>query len=512
MFNKLLGVIKMNLSSKKVIVIAGTTGVGKSQLSIQLAKKFNGEVINSDSMQMYKHLPVITNKHPIEEREGIPHHVMNHVNWDEEYYIHRFEKECLDVIDDIHSRGKVAIVVGGTHYYLQTLFNKSISISEETRDISEEEKSILYSNDPDLVFRTLLKHDPTIAGKFHPNDTRRVQRLLEIYYKTGQKPSEAYDQQEMKLRYPTLFLWLYSQSEELNERLDNRVDKMLETLLKHDPTIAGKFHPNDTRRVQRLLEIYYKTGQKPSEAYDQQEMKLRYPTLFLWLYSQSEELNERLDNRVDKMLETRGMEEVTELFQYYTDNNFTPEQCENGVWQVIGFKEFLPWLLKDPKVKLEDCVDMMKIRTRQYAKKQVKWIKKQLLMDIKGDIYVLNATDLSKWSELVADRSDAITQEFIEDKKITQSHAPTELQSLLDDAEDIENNKNTDFKHYACSICRDQNDNKLIAIGEKNWKIHLKGKRHKSNMNRGKKKAEYEKYKLRKTESAAIETQPSIDN
>lgn len=437
MFNKLLGVIKMNLSSKKVIVIAGTTGVGKSQLSIQLAKKFNGEVINSDSMQMYKHLPVITNKHPIEEREGIPHHVMNHVNWDEEYYIHRFEKECLDVIDDIHSRGKVAIVVGGTHYYLQTLFNKSISISEETRDISEEEKSILYSNDPDLVFRTLLKHDPTIAGKFHPNDTRRVQRLLEIYYKTGQKPSEAYDQQEMKLRYPTLFLWLYSQSEELNERLDNRVDKMLET---------------------------------------------------------------------------RGMEEVTELFQYYTDNNFTPEQCENGVWQVIGFKEFLPWLLKDPKVKLEDCVDMMKIRTRQYAKKQVKWIKKQLLMDIKGDIYVLNATDLSKWSELVADRSDAITQEFIEDKKITQSHAPTELQSLLDDAEDIENNKNTDFKHYACSICRDQNDNKLIAIGEKNWKIHLKGKRHKSNMNRGKKKAEYEKYKLRKTESAAIETQPSIDN
>lgn len=289
----------------KVIVIAGTTGVGKSQLSIQLAQKFNGEVINSDSMQVYKGVPIITNKHPIEERNGITHHVMNHVDWTEEYYLHRFEKECNDAIKDIHSRGKIAIVVGGTHYYLQCLFNKHVDSG--SKELTSEENQILNSEDPELVYDTLKKCDPEIACKFHPNDTRRVQRMLEIFYRSGRKPSETFAEQKTTLLYDTLFFWLYS-----------------------DP----------------------------------------------------DPLNKRLDDRVDKMLETGGMEEINELYNFFKAKNYESGQCENGVWQVIGFKEFLPWLTHQPSVSLEDCVERMKIRTRQYAKKQVKWIKKMLIPDI----------------------------------------------------------------------------------------------------------------------------------
>ena len=182
--------------SKKVIVIAGTTGVGKSQLSIQLAQKFNGEVINSDSMQVYKDIPIITNKHPLQEREGIPHHVMNHVDWSEEYYSHRFETECMNAIEDIHRRGKIPIVVGGTHYYLQTLFNKRVDTKSSERKLTRKQLDILESTDPDVVYNTLVKCDPDIATKYHPNDYRRVQRMLEIYYKTGKKPSETFNEQK----------------------------------------------------------------------------------------------------------------------------------------------------------------------------------------------------------------------------------------------------------------------------------------------------------------------------
>lgn len=130
--------------SKKVIVIAGTTGVGKSQLSIQLAQKFNGEVINSDSMQVYKDIPIITNKHPLQEREGIPHHVMNHVDWSEEYYSHRFETECMNAIEDIHRRGKIPIVVG-VLIIICRLFSISGSIRNHPNVSSQGSSSIFWN-------------------------------------------------------------------------------------------------------------------------------------------------------------------------------------------------------------------------------------------------------------------------------------------------------------------------------------------------------------------------------
>lgn len=422
-WNEQLGSLFME-SSKKVIVVAGTTGVGKSQLSIQLAERFNGEVINSDSMQVYKGLPIITNKHPVEERNGVAHHVMDHVGWTEEYYLHRFEKECNEAIRDIHSRNKIAIVVGGTHYYLQCLFRKHLDA--ESKELTSEEDRILKSGDPQLVYDTLEKCDPAIAHKFHPNDTRRVQRMLEIFYRSGRKPSETYAEQQTTLLYDTLFFWLYS-----------------------DP----------------------------------------------------DPLNKRLDDRVDKMLETGGMEEINELYEFYKANDYNSHDCENGVWQVIGFKEFLPWLTNQSAVSLEDCVERMKIRTRQYAKKQVKWIKKMLIPDINGEIFLLDATDLSQWDQNVAARSRLITDQFVAGHSITEKNAPERLSSLIA-MEAANKPKADDWRRYTCEFCRDQDGKQLIAIGERNWAIHMKSRRHRSNSTRGARKAAYEKWKSLERESS----------
>lgn len=396
------------MTKPKVVVIVGTTGVGKSQLSIQLATKFNGEIINSDSMQVYKGVPIITNKHPIEERNKIEHHVMDHVDWNEEYYLHRFEKECLDSIKAIHKKGKIPIIVGGTHYYLQTLFNKCVE--NKSRQPTKDELLILNSDDSVLIYNTLSSIDPVIASKYHPNDRRRIYRMLEMFYTTGKKPSDTFASQITSLKYDTLFFWVYSSPDELSKRLDARVDKML------------------------------KIG---------------------------------------------AINEIKELYKYYLDNKFSHEQCENGVWQVIGFKEFLPWLENDPNVKLEDCIERMKIKTRQYAKKQVKWIRKMLIPDLNGQIYLLNATDLIKWDDNVATRANKILNNFIDGQIIGEKYAPEGFTSLLSTiCESTSPKKRDDWKHFKCPICRNKGDKELLVIGEENWKIHLNSRRHRVNINK----------------------------
>ncbi|SMN20545.1 similar to Saccharomyces cerevisiae YOR274W MOD5 Delta 2-isopentenyl pyrophosphate:tRNA isopentenyl transferase [Maudiozyma saulgeensis] len=431
---------------QKVIVIAGTTGVGKSQLAVELATRYNGEIINSDAMQVYRDIPIVSNKHPMEERKGIPHHVMDFLPWDKEYYLHQFEIDARNAIDDIVSRGKLPIIVGGTHYYLQFLFDKyvntnttddhsntSLSEIDQNREVTESEQMILDSRDKSKIFETLQEVDPQIASRYHPNDERRVRRMLEIYFTTGKRPSELFAAQAKQLRYDALFLWLYS-----------------------DPI------PLDTR----------------------------------------------LDSRVDDMVKMGALAEIDQLYKFYLSQ---PEHNDHGgVWQVIGFKEFLPWL-KDEKSndKLwDEGVDRMKLHTRQYARRQIKWIQKMLIPDIGGDIYVLNATDLSQWHQLVGDRASDIAANFLDNmkdddikgnEKKEMIRAPKELIHLISNEQTIGKKRgisNEDCQHFICDICKDHDGNKLIAIGSKQWETHLKSRRHKGNLTRGSKKAAYEKWKM----------------
>lgn len=432
-----------------VAVIVGTTGVGKSQFSIELAKRFNGEIINADSMQMYKDAPIITNKHPIEERFGIPHHVMNHIEWNEEYFIHRFEQEANAAIKDILDRGKLPIIVGGTHYYLN---------------------SLLFDN-------KTIKYDDEIT-------IDKSERL----------------------------------SKEQIEILDGPSEKVYEILKEKDPKIAEKFHPNDTRRIRRALEIIYTTNKKTSEHYQEQQVNshsvLKYKTLPFWIYSEKPVLDKRLDDRVDKMLLNGGMDEIKQLYDYYQRMNPKPD-CERGVWQVIGFKEFLPWLENgsgDVNL-LKTSIEDMKTKTRQYAKRQIKWIKNNLSSDLSkeskynyingGKLFVLDATDLDHWNENVYERGIEITDSFLNNKD-EPPQLPDSLKDLIPINDiDINNEdpKSSQWEHITCDICRNSDDSPLILVGSKQYEIHLKSKRHKSNLQRGKRKREYEEWLVNKQKS-----------
>lgn len=479
-------------NTRKVISIIGTTGVGKSQLSIELAKKFNGEIINADSMQMYLGLDNITNKHPIEERFGVEHHVMNHVDWEEQYYIHRFKKECQNAMEDCWRRSKLPIIVGGTHYYLQSVLfdNKTIGSNDEVfaekeRDhgsredddtnknkLSEEQLKLLNNENGDLIFNELKKVDPVIAAKFHPNDTRRVRRALEVFYVTGERASDVYERQRK-----------------------NTADK---------------------------------------------GTSLKYDSLFFWIFSQEKELESRLDTRVDKMMHGGGVQELLDLFKFYLvekeKGTESVEKMDNGVWQVIGFKEFLPYLMatggveelekvvhmpegsaKHDKIEslinddaaFKACCDEMKLKTRRYARKQVKWIKKllgpQLAEEAQrglvkyGEMFVLDATDLNHWETNVNSRGCEIAKEFIDKGYVTKSiHAqvPASLDglTLIESNGDAKSsmNKTENWVHYQCDVCTDKESGKpMVYVGEQ-WSIHLKSKKHRYNLDRGKRKREYE--------------------
>ncbi|ODV69776.1 tRNA isopentenyltransferase [Hyphopichia burtonii NRRL Y-1933] len=420
----------MTKPKKNIISIIGTTGVGKSQFSIELAKKINGEIINADSMQVYKDLPIITNKHPIEEREGIAHHVMDHVNWNEDYFIHRFKKEAQEAIDDIHSRGKVPIVIGGTHYYLQNL---------------------LFNN--------------KTVGEKEPENKRKL------------------SQDELKV-------------------LDGPVEVLFETLNEIDPIIGRKFHPSDQRKLRRALEIYYTTGQRPSDLYKEQKLdeledsSLKYNTLFFWVYSDYEVLKERLDARVDTMMELGAIAEIRQMYEYYHRENL--QNCTSGIWQVIGFKEFLPWLEKGQAGDFDEGIERMKIRTRQYAKSQIKWIKKLLAVELNkesrfgykygGKLYLLDATSLAEWSTKVADIGSSIAGDFIAKgpTKVLYAQAPEHLMSIFPNQHFLQNFKSnktlegvSNWQHFECEVCKDKHGHPLVAVGEDNFAIHLNSRRHK---------------------------------
>lgn len=198
-----------------VVAIMGPTCVGKTKLSIELAKKLNGEVINADSTQVYKGMNIATAKVTEEEKEGIIHHLFDIREINEDYSIYEYQKDAREKIDDIISRGKTPILVGGTGLYI-----KSLLYNYEFK----EEKASDYSNFTNQeLYQKLLEVDPTTL--VHPNNRKRVERAL-TYYENHSEPMSLKKKSDVLL-YDTVFIGLTTDREDLYKRIDTRVDKML---------------------------------------------------------------------------------------------------------------------------------------------------------------------------------------------------------------------------------------------------------------------------------------------
>lgn len=268
----------------KVLVIVGPTGVGKTALSVELAKKLNGEIISGDSVQVYKHLDIGSAKVTPEEMDGVPHHLIDYLELEEEYSVARFQEEVRNKIHEITNRGKLPIICGGTGLYIKAALT-NYEFDHSKRDLEY-----------------LKKYDE-------------------------------YD----------------------NEKLHERLKEV-------DPESAEAFHPNNRRRVLRAIEYFEINNEKISSKKQGNEML--YDATIIGLRMDREKLYDRINYRVDLMMESGLLSEVESLYEYKQHIN------------AIGYNEFFTYF--DGLCTLEDAIEDVKRNSRRYAKRQFTWFSNQM--------------------------------------------------------------------------------------------------------------------------------------
>ena len=211
-----------------LIIITGPTAVGKTEASILLAKRINGEIISADSMQVYKGMDIGTAKITKDEMMGVPHHLIDILSPQQEFNVYTFQQLAKAVADDICSRGKIPILTGGTGFYIQALLY-GISFKEEENTYRLELEKLLQEKG-NLYLHSMLKElDPVSADIIHPNNVKRVIRALEFYQETGEPISRHNETERQKeSQFQSVYFVLHMPREQLYERINIRVDKMLE--------------------------------------------------------------------------------------------------------------------------------------------------------------------------------------------------------------------------------------------------------------------------------------------
>ena len=407
------------------------------QLAVELALRFNGEIINADAMQMYTGLPIITNKISQEERRGIRHHLLGNIGLHHETWtVGVFKREASKIIREIRSRGRLPIVVGGTHYYTNgLLFEDSLVDESPSRPPDEDGKPLQDSgleypilNGPtEEMIKKLREVDPVMAERWHPNDRRKIRRSLEIFLTTGKRASDIYAEQQRRKEF--------------------------------------KWNSPEPR------------GPRGS-----------WQSLLLWVYSQPETLKERLDNRVDKMLANGLLNETAEMYRFLQARLNAGEEVDRtkGIWQSIGFKEFEPYLRgeadgglgPDELEKLKQAgAEDTKTATRHYAKYQVKWITKKTLPLIRQEkaldsLYLLDSTDGNRWSEEVLAKGTDLTRLFLGGDPLPSpiGISPVAKEVL---SEKIEMSSQQEAPcQKRCELCG------VTLMTEGKWEKHVKGNRH----------------------------------
>lgn len=300
----------------KIICIVGPTASGKTSLSVEVAKALDGEIISADSMQVYKNMPIATAVATLEEQQNIPHHLVEFLNNDESFSVAEFVNLASAKIEEIKSRNRVPIIVGGTGLFIDSLV-----------------KNITFSD----------------VGV---ND--------EIREKLKQKGN----------------------------------DELYDLLLKVDENAAKDIHKNNRKRVIRALELYYGGTTKTQQNEDSMKDESPYDALYIGInYKDRQALYDRINLRVDKMVENGIVDEAKRIFENSTGTSK----------QAIGHKEIMPYI--NGEISLDEAKENLKKETRHYAKRQLTWFRRN------ESINWLYADELSK-QELI-DKAINISEEFL---------------------------------------------------------------------------------------------------
>jgi tRNA dimethylallyltransferase len=393
-------------------------------------------------MQMYKGLPIVTNKISEEEKRGIPHHLLGSIGLDEQpWVVGVFKREASKIIREIRSRGRLPIIAGGSHYYTNGLLFEDALIEDaalENAEASEDHDSKLAVLDASTeeILQHLREVDPVMAARWHPSDRRKIRRSLEIFLKTGRRASDIYAEQQ------------------------DRTQKS----------------PEDD---------------EPSDP---------WPVLCLWVYSQPEALKERLDKRVDDMLENGLLAETAEMHRYLQDRIAAGETVDlsYGIWQSIGFKDFEPYhqaLEADPPVPEDELarlkqagVESTQAATRRYAKYQVRWITMKTLPLLRNEgaldsLYLLDSTDLGQWKEEVLAKGTELTRQFLAGEELPSAQEVSKIAEEVLSSKIEQSNIHPTKCNRFCEVCN------VTSVTEEQWAKHVKGRRHQRAVRAAKKKA-----------------------
>lgn len=213
---------------KKVLVIVGPTAVGKTTLSIKLAKTFPAEIISGDSMQVYRGMDIGTGKISKSEMEDIPHYMLDIKDPDESFSVAEFKEGVQHHITAINQKGKLPIIVGGTGLYIQSvLYDYDFTDRKRDETITKRLEKIVHEQGVKPLYEKLQRIDPEQSEKIHPNNYRRVIRALEVYESTGMTLSEYHRQQQGEAVYDYLIIGLEMERTKLYEKINDRVDEMI---------------------------------------------------------------------------------------------------------------------------------------------------------------------------------------------------------------------------------------------------------------------------------------------
>lgn len=280
------------MDKPKVIVICGPTASGKTSLSISLAKKINGEIVSCDSMQIYKEMDIGSAKPTVEEMQEIKHYLVDFVSPEKRYSVSEYKEDASKAIEEIINKGKTPIIVGGAGLYLNSLIY-----------------NIQYNEmEVDLNYRRELEKEAEEYG-------------LEV---------------------------LYNRAKEI------------------DPEAMEKVSANDKKRITRVLEIYNATGRNKTELEKKSRKEVPYNYLIFGINMERSILYDRINKRVDIMLEQGLIEEVKNLINKYSNMP--------TAMQGLGYKEVKEFL--DGNISKEEMIEKIKMETRRYAKRQITWFKR----------------------------------------------------------------------------------------------------------------------------------------
>jgi tRNA dimethylallyltransferase len=294
-------------------IIAGPTACGKTAAAIRLAKKLGGEIVSADSMQVYRRMDIGTAKPTLDEREGVPHHMLDVVDPDEPFSVAVYQQMAAEAIAEIHARGRMPILTGGTGFYIN---------------------AVLYGND----FGGPVDEAVSGGTESQPLNGKRLDNSA-----------------------------LRSHFENIAAERGN--DYLHQQLALCDPEYAASIHPNNVRRVINALAFFYTTGKKISEHNrEQRGLQAKYDTRFIVLNTERAELYRRIDERVLQMFAQGLEDEVRGLLAAGYHTGLTSMQG-------IGYKETAAYL--EGRLTREETVELIQRGTRRYAKRQLTWFRHQ---------------------------------------------------------------------------------------------------------------------------------------